>query len=404
MQVTMLTKAMPPALTGGDIYVVYLTKALRASVQTSVWSVSPCDAAAGNPTISSPARRYGVVGEAQGLTPALEHVLLRNMELVGQVPPADVLHAHTWYSFLAAVALKRRDRCPLVVTIHSLDVMRVWKKISDPALPRFTTALESLAISEADRVIVPSESGRRDVVNWMPAAGAKTLVIPSGVDASIFRPEAARGSVSGLPEHVRDYLLVSARVSRQKDWDLALDVVKQVPGDIPVVLHLGTADDPAHAARVRSRISEIGRGRDEIYTLDDQWLSPDQMATLFARSRLFLCTSVYETFGLVLVEAMSCGVPVVSTAFPAAVEVLGVEPASAALGPPAFDRADDTEYRRQLCDVLSSQVLQYFRSTAAWASARRQSLRRAERFSWQSVAEAHAGLYRELSSGSPRLA
>ena len=198
----------------------------------------------------------------------------------------DVLHCPT---FRGPV----RSRVPVVVTVHDLAVLRhpgtfnQWtRRYSRFAVPRVARA--------ARRVITVSEFTRREVVELLGVPEERIRVIPNGVEA----PFVAEG-----PRAEGDYVLGVGTLEPRKNLRAAADAAKQTGVELRVA-------------------GAQGWGGVEV----DGWLgrvSDDELAALYRGARCLVYPSLYEGFGIPVLEAMACGTPVVTSRGGATEEVAG---------------------------------------------------------------------------------
>lgn len=234
----------------------------------------------------------------EGALDALPRFVAESRRLLASIAPAvDVVSAHYWMSGVAALRLFPSHRPPLAFSYHTVEALKGRPAGTRPdRLFLARTAAEDLLAREADRVVCFTRRDLEATRRVFPHLAGKGAVIPPGVDGAFRRPpgrtEARR--LLGIPPRAFLFLLVarpdpeknvSRAVAAFRDMDrggsLLVAGQERPPGPLPEgVVYAG----PVPHAR---------------------------MPRLYAAADAVLCPSLYESFGLVQLEAMAAGVPVI---------------------------------------------------------------------------------------------
>jgi glycosyltransferase involved in cell wall biosynthesis len=254
---------------------------------------------------------------------------------------ADVLHCPTYRAPL-------RSRTPVVVTVHDLAVFR-YPEAFRPWTRTYSRVLVPRVVRAAARVIAVSEFTKREVVELLGIPAERVAVVPNAVDP-VFTPE---GHAAG-----GDYVLAVGTLEPRKNLPRLAEAAARIGVELRVV-----------GARGWGRVELPG---------STHWLGelPDEeLAALYRGARCLAYPSLYEGFGIPVLEAMACGCPVVTSAGGACEEVAG---GAAVLVDPL-----DVE-------SIADGLLRAGNGAAG--------LERARRFSWQASAAATAAVYREAAA------
>lgn len=247
----------------------------------------------------------------------------------GRRPP-DVVHGHFWMSGLAALDAARRAareadpettagdgteyRVPVIQTFHALGTVKRRHQGSDDTSPPQRRWLEPAVGRSADRIIATCS----DEVFELKAMGidtGKVSIAPCGVDVGLF---SADGPPAPKPRTYR--VLSVGRLVPRKGVDLVIRALPQLAAagfDDVELLIVGGGAEPGllHADPEVRRLLDLARelGVAGKVTLRGQVPRGD-MPGLFRSADAVVCTPWYEPFGIVPLEAMACGVPVVAAA------------------------------------------------------------------------------------------
>lgn len=240
----------------------------------------------------------------------------------------DVVHMHTEFSIGAMGRHYCRSRgYPIVSTCHTH-----WEQYFEhyiPGLPsRFARAIARTIIRTAYRndslIIVPS-SHIADVLRKY-AFPAEFSVIPTGIDASYFSPDAVRDArvrrnlVERFPRLANGpILLFVGRVGQEKNVAFLFDVMKRVNAERPDASLVLVGDGPYRAA-LQKRSAEMGLRDCCFFT---GYMPREELPSIYALADVFMFPSKTETQGLVTIEAMLCGTPVVAIGEMGTVDVMG---------------------------------------------------------------------------------
>lgn len=350
LKVTVFTNEYPPNIYGGaGVHVDYLTRALAGLMQVEVRCF-------GNQNVRR--ENLKIKGYEAWSLPASEGVpqaqkilstLFTDLNLVREPVNGDIIHCHTWYSFFAGILAKLLYDCPLVTTVHSLEPLRPWKKEQLGSGYNVSSWLERLGLEASEMVIAVSQEMKRDILQYYSLPEERVEIIPNGIDPGEFR-EVETGDTRREFGIKRPYILFVGRLSRQKGIFHLMDAVPRLPQDIQVVLCTGKADTPELVEELTEKI----KFHPNIVWIN-QMLSKPKLIELYSRARVFVCPSIYEPFGIINLEAMACGTPVVASATGGIKEVvvpevngLLVEPANPAALAEAVTRilVDDSLYNK----------------------------------------------------------
>jgi glycosyltransferase involved in cell wall biosynthesis len=222
--------------------------------------------------------------------------------------PPDVVHAHFWMSGLAALAASRAAALPVVQTFHALGaVKRRHQGMADTSPPSRLRGERSIA-RHATRVIASCTDERRELLR-LGTRPSRIDVVPSGVDLELFGVDGPRA-----PRDARPRLLTVGRLVPRKGVDDAIRMLAQVDGAELVVAGGPSADgldtDP-EAHRLSALAHDLGVG-DRVRLIGS--VAHDELPALLRSADAVLCLPWYEPFGIVPLEAMACGVPVIASA------------------------------------------------------------------------------------------
>ncbi|MBP2703065.1 glycosyltransferase [Microbispora sp. RL4-1S] len=289
----------------------------------------------------------------------------------------DVVHAHFWMSGLVSLTAAEDLGIPVVQTFHALGtVKRRWQGDADTSPPRRLQAERDIG-RRALAVIATC----RDEVSELAAMGVpagRVVVVPCGVDLGLFRPD---GPVA--PRSGRFRVLTVSRIVPRKGVDTVVRAMPAVPG-AELVIAGGDPDDPRdeEVARLRALARELGVG-DRVRLIGS--VGRDEVPALMRSADVLVSVPWYEPFGMVPLEALACGVPVVASAVGGHLDTVA---GCGVLVPPRRPAA----LSPVLCDLLARPELRGALSTAGVRRAR-------ARYGWPRVAERTESVYRELVGG-----
>ncbi|KSU74051.1 Glycosyltransferase involved in cell wall bisynthesis [Pseudarthrobacter enclensis] len=232
--------------------------------------------------------------------------------------PPDVVHGHFWMSGVAALDAARRPdsgyRVPVIQTFHALGTVKRRHQGAEDTSPQERRWLEPGVGRSADRIIATCS----DEVFELKAMGINTgkiSIAPCGVDLDVFAPTgpvAARGR--------RHRILSVGRLVPRKGVDLVIRALPYLKAagfdDVELLIVGGGGDSGAlhtdpEVCRLLALADELGV-RDQV-VLEGQ-VSRGEMPGIFRSADAVVCAPWYEPFGIVPLEAMACGVPVVAAA------------------------------------------------------------------------------------------
>ncbi|HWC33159.1 MAG TPA: glycosyltransferase, partial [Actinomycetota bacterium] len=221
----------------------------------------------------------------------------------------DVAHAHFWMSAKASVAAGRRTGVPIVLTFHALGVVKRRHQGAKDTSPPERIAIEEALTQAVDHIVATSTDEVFELARLGTDPG-RTSVIPCGVDLSLFRPDGpTERKTPGL-----DRVVVVSRLVERKGIGNIVTAMGRVPGAELLVAGGPESGDLARDAEARRflRLAEEAGVADRVRLLGR--VERDQVPALLRSADLVACTPWYEPFGMVAVEAMACGVPVVASA------------------------------------------------------------------------------------------
>ncbi|MEV5439976.1 glycosyltransferase [Streptomyces sp. NPDC052682] len=222
----------------------------------------------------------------------------------------DVVHAHFWMSGMASQIGAAPYGIPVVQTFHALGTVKRRHQGRRDTSPFERIGIERQIGRTCERVLATCTDEVRELAE-MGVPARQVSVVPCGVDAEHFRPGATG---HGVPERrARHRLLACGRLVRRKGYDQAVRALTDIPGAELLIAGgppAGELDDDPEAQRL-GRLAERTGVTDRVRLLGA--VDPHDMPALMNSSDLVLCTPVYEPFGIVPLEAMACGVPVVAT-------------------------------------------------------------------------------------------
>ncbi|NEY35116.1 glycosyltransferase [Streptomyces sp. PRKS01-65] len=222
----------------------------------------------------------------------------------------DVVHAHFWMSGMAAGTGARPHGIPVVQTFHALGTVKRRHQGGADTSPPERIGIERQIGRTCQRVLATCTDEVMELAD-MGVPTRQVSVVPCGVDAGHFRPGAGTGGTP--PRRLRHRLLACGRLVPRKGYDQAVRALAHIPGT-ELVLAGGPPGDAIGAdpeARRLLRIAEETGVADRVRLLGA--VDPHDMPALIRSADLVLCTPVYEPFGIVPLEAMACGVPVLAT-------------------------------------------------------------------------------------------
>jgi starch synthase len=392
VRVDVISKEYPPEVYGGaGVHVAELVKALRTNIEVQVRCF-------GEPRPEPDVFAYRVPTELQGANATLS-TLGVDLQIAADVAGTDLVHSHTWYANAAGQLASMLHGVPHVVTAHSLEPLRPWKAEQLGGGYRISSWVEKNAFESADAVIAVSDGMRRDILRSYPALDPeKVSTVYNGIDLDRWRPtldEAVLAELGIDPQ--RPTVVFVGRITRQKGLPYLLRAIQNLPADVQVVLCAGAPDTPEILAEVTAGVRALQQERTGLIWID-RLLDQRSLSVVLSSATVFVCPSVYEPLGIVNLEAMACGLPVVGTATGGIPEV--VEDGVTGVLVPIDQLTDGTgtpvDPDRFVHDLTAALVEVLSDPSRAAEMGRAGRLRAQRMFSWTQIATDTEAIYRSL--------
>src|SRR4029077_18901072 len=227
---------------------------------------------------------------------------------------ADLVHCHTWYSHFGGILAKKNYGVPLVITVHSLEPLRPWKREQLAGGYDFSLWIEKTALEMADAIVAVSNETKQDIERLFEVDPARVHVIHNGIDLDEYRKVQ---STTALKRHgidpAKPYLLFVGRITRQKGIIYLVRAIEFMDRDFQIVLCAGAPDTKEIAAEMNQALAAAKKKRAEIFWSDEMRVRKG-MVKIYSHAAVFCCPSIYEPFGIINLEAMACGTAVVASA------------------------------------------------------------------------------------------
>lgn len=391
MRVDVITKEYPPNIYGGaGVHVSELVRVLRRQLEVKVRTF-------GVPKQESDTYGYDLPSGFEGSNAALQTLAI-DLSIAPDVSGADLVHSHTWYANAAGQFASKLHGIPHVITAHSLEPLRPWKLEQLGGGYRLSSWIEKTSYLDASRIIAVSEGMKQDILKVYPELDpAKVVTIHNGIDLEAFRPVSDPDLVRslGVNPDQRSVLFVG-RITKQKGLPYLLKAVEALPPDVQVVLAAGSPDTQEIFAEVSALIEKVSNSRSGVVWLNQQ-LSRNELVALLSAATVFACPSIYEPLGIVNLEAMACGTPVIATATGGIPEVVvhnqtgllvPIEQQTDGSGTPLGEAKFVSDFADALVELLDSPKLENY------SSAGRKRVE--DFFSWEKIAEETIATYQSV--------
>ena len=401
MKIALFSNEFPPNIYGGaGVHIDFLSQELAKLGQVEVRCF-------GNQLEST--NSMNVIGIQSSLNKmeddANQHIkmfhnLSKNVEMSQNTLVADVIHCHTWYTHLAGIFSRELLQVPLILTTHSLETHRPWK-VEQLGNGYFLSRwIENHAYNTADGIIAVSQQMKTDVIEAYGVAPEKVTVIHNGIDPEFYKPTFDTDLLLeyGINPEI-PFVLFVGRITRQKGISQLISAAKYFNKNCQIVLCAGAPDTEEIARETESLIQELQSQRDGIILISEM-LPREKIKVLYSHARVFACPSLYEPFGIINLEAMSCETPVVGSAVGGIPEIIiegetGYLIELESISRTDFNPKNPEEFQKNFAEKINLLLDDENLATQMGKAGRERVL---DIFSWESIAKTTYNYYEKVIS------
>jgi len=398
VKVLFLTNEYPPHIYGGaGVHVGYLSRELAKTIDVDVRCFGDQNLKEGRLKVTGfelDTSSFTCPKPLQSVFGALRRCVDFNTTNID----ADLVHCHTWYSHFGGIAAKLNYGIPLVITTHSLEPLRPWKREQLAGGYDFSVWVEKTALEMADAIIAVSAETKRDIERLFDVDPARVHVIHNGIDLDEYRRvDATEALVRDGIDPKNPYLLFVGRITRQKGIIHLVRAIPFMDPDFPIVLCAGAPDTPEIAQEMKDALTAAQKKRGNIFWIEEM-LDRRAVIELYSHAAVFCCPSIYEPFGIINLEAMAGETAVVASAVGGIKEVV-VDGETGFLVPveqmkeSPFEPINPEKFSRDLAARIN-QLMKDRQLREKFGQAGRK--RAEENFSWSKIAQKTRALYESL--------
>ncbi|HKP02439.1 MAG TPA: glycogen synthase [Chthoniobacterales bacterium] len=396
MKALFLTNEYPPNVYGGaGVHVDYLSRELAKLMPIEVRCFGDQKFEKGNLSVTG----FELDTGAFTCPPPLRSVfgaVRRCTDFNTTKIEANLVHCHTWYSHFGGILAKMNYGLPLVITVHSLEPLRPWKREQLGGGYDFSVWVEKTALEMADAVIAVSAQTKADIERLFNVEPSRLHVIHNGIDLEEYRKT---DSTAALTKYgiKKPFVLFVGRITRQKGIIHLVRAVKHMDEGFQVVLCAGAPDTPEIEQEMKEVVARVQAEHGGVIWINEMVEKPI-VRELYSNAAVFCCPSIYEPFGIINLEAMACETAVVATAVGGIKEVV-VDGETGFLVPidqmeeSPFEPRDPEKFARD----LAARINQLMADSVLREEFGRAGRKRAEeKFGWPAIAEQTRALYERL--------
>lgn len=399
MKALLLTNEYLPYIYGGaGVHIDYLSRELAKIMEVEVRSFGDQETDLPNLKV----RGFGVNTAIFSCPKNLNSVfgaIRRCIDFNTVGVDADVVHCHTWYTHFGAILAKINYNIPMVLTVHSLEPLRPWKREQLGYGYDCSSWVERTAIEMADAVIAVSEETKRDVLRLFNIDEDHIRIIYNGIDPEEYYRRSSRDHLAknGINPD-QPYILFVGRIARQKGIIHLVNAIKYMDPGFQVVLCAGAPDTPEIAEEMKQAVAAAQRSHRPGIIWIEKMVTKDVVYELYSHAAVFVCPSIYEPFGIINLEAMACETAVVASAVGGIKEVV-VDGETGYLVPleqiqeSPFEPVDPDKFSRDLAERINRLMAdERLQKKFGWSGRKRA----VEKFSWATIAAETKKMYESL--------
>lgn len=398
-----LTNEYPPNVYGGaGVHVDYLSRELAKSMPVEVRCFGNQRLQTGNLSV----RGFEVDSSKFDCPEPLRPVfgaIRRCTDFNTTDIDADLVHCHTWYSHFGGILARKNYGIPLIITVHSLEPLRPWKREQLGGGYDFSVWIEKMALEMADAIIAVSHQTKKDIERLFKVEAGRVHVIHNGIDLEEYRKLDSTAALERFGiDSTRPYLLFVGRITRQKGIVHLVRAIEFMSPDFQIVLCAGAPDTPEIEAETKAAIEAMRARRPGLVWIKEM-VDKQTVRELYSHAAVFCCPSIYEPFGIINLEAMACETAVVATAVGGIKEVV-VDGETGFLVP--IDQMDRSPFEprdpEQFARALAERINQLIGNRELCAKFGQAGRRRVEKqFGWPAIAEQTRALYERVVGATP---
>lgn len=281
----------------------------------------------------------------------------------------DLLH----FPYDSCIGIKRGK---FVVTLHDAKPVLFPQRSNRQRWKQsFKNIIAPHPLKKIDHVVTVSECSRRDLIGQLGIPDDRITVIYQGVDLEHFSPSP---QLQAECFDFMPYVLCVAGTDPSKNVKNLVQAFSRLPLEIRSLHHLVLVGDVCRSKALHQLVKEQGIAEQTIFT---GLVSDSQLVALYQQASVFVFPSLYEGFGLPVLEAMACGCPVITSNTSSLPEVVGK--AGLLVNP-----KNPTKLMEAMTQVLTDTTLAQ--------SLQKMGREQAEKFSWEKTARATADLYEKI--------
>lgn len=405
MKVLFLTNEYPPHTYGGaGVHVDYLSKELSKLIPIRVFAFGKREPLPDRPWVTGfglDSSDWKCPKHLQPVFGAIERCVDFNTSAID--PDTGIVHCHTWYSHFGGILAKLCYGIPMVLTVHSLEPLRPWKREQLGHGYDFSCWVEKTAMEMADAVIAVSRETKADVLRLFDLPEDKVKIIYNGIDPDEYHKVASTEALRSFGiDPAIPFVLFVGRITRQKGIVHLARAIQHMQRDFQVVLCAGAADTPEISCEMKQAVDEARRHHPRVIWID-KMVEKKAVYELYSHAAVFCCPSIYEPFGIINLEAMACETPVVASAVGGIKEVV-VHGETGYLVPleqqkeSPFEPVNPDQFARDLAARIN-ELMADPEKRARFGKAGR--ARVVEHFSWAAIARQTKDLYESIAAPAP---
>jgi len=401
MKIALYTNEFPPNIYGGaGVHVDFLCKELVKHANVEVRCFGEQKELNDNLNIIGIQSSISKKDDSNNFHGKMFQNLSRNVEMSYLTEAADIIHCHTWYTHLAGIFSRELLQSPLILTTHSLETHRPWKHEQLGNGYFLSRWIEHQAYNTADGIIAVSKQMKEDVVEAYGVAPEKVTVIHNGIDPEFYKPIFNDNLLKeyGINPAI-PFVLFVGRITRQKGISQLIEAANYFNKNCQVVLCAGAPDTPEIEKETQELISTLKSSRDGVILISEM-LPREKIRVLYSHARVFACPSLYEPFGIINLEAMSCETPVVGSAVGGIPEIIvegetGYLIQLESISRSNFNPLKPKEFQMQFASKINKLLDDKTLATKMGKLSRELVLKK---FSWQAIAKTTINYYEEVIS------